>query len=173
MESWGTPVTIFLSVDSSPSSRDFKFSVREGSNQLYLTCTILIICKNVYSRSGYQVASKASSVSTYIAAVDILLLQFRVTWFISLLHWSAVPGSTWKPNWLAFNTPPPPMCLELFCRTSSWNSLPILGKGPIGANFVDILGPCWTSADLCTYSFFQDAGMWRSRKPQLINKCVK
>jgi hypothetical protein len=33
--------------------------------------------------------------------VDILLLKFKVTWSVSLIHWSVVLWRARKPNWLA------------------------------------------------------------------------
>jgi hypothetical protein len=37
---------------------------------------------NLYSRPGCQVVSKAFSISKNTAAVDILLLKFKVTWSV-------------------------------------------------------------------------------------------
>jgi hypothetical protein len=39
-----------------------------------------------YSKPGWYVVSEALSISKNTAAVDVLLLKFRVTWFVKLMH---------------------------------------------------------------------------------------
>jgi hypothetical protein len=41
---------------------------------------------NLYSKPKSNVVSKAFSISKNTAAVDMLLLTFKVTWSVSLLH---------------------------------------------------------------------------------------
>jgi hypothetical protein len=45
-------------------------------------CTL----KSLYSKQGCHVISKVFSISKKTAAVDILLLKFKVTWSVSLMH---------------------------------------------------------------------------------------
>jgi hypothetical protein len=44
------------------------------------------IFDNLYSKPGCYVVSKAFSISKNTAVVDILLLKFRVTWSVSVIH---------------------------------------------------------------------------------------
>jgi hypothetical protein len=46
--------------------------------------------------------SKAVSLSRNTTAVD-MLLKFRATWSISLMHWSVVLWRARNPNWFAFS----------------------------------------------------------------------
>jgi hypothetical protein len=45
---------------------------------------------NLYSNAECHVVSKAFSISKNTAAVDMLLLKLRVTWFVGLIHCSVV-----------------------------------------------------------------------------------
>jgi hypothetical protein len=40
-----------------------------------------------------------------------LLLKFKVTWSVSLMHWSVVLWRAWKPNWLALSRSLSSRCL--------------------------------------------------------------
>jgi hypothetical protein len=55
---------------------------------------------NLYSKPDFHEVSKAFSISKNTAAVDILLLKLRVTWFVSRRHCSVVLCCVRKPNWL-------------------------------------------------------------------------
>jgi hypothetical protein len=44
----------------------------------------------LYSKPRYHVVSEAPSISKNAATVDILLLKFKVTWSVSLIHCNVV-----------------------------------------------------------------------------------
>jgi hypothetical protein len=58
---------------------------------------------SLYSKPGCHVVSKAFSISKKTAALEILLLKFRVTWSTRLIHWSVVLSRARKPNWVTFS----------------------------------------------------------------------
>jgi hypothetical protein len=41
---------------------------------------------NLYSKPRCHVVSKAFSIFKNTVAIDVLLLMFKVTWFVSLMH---------------------------------------------------------------------------------------
>jgi hypothetical protein len=86
----GTPAGTFLGEGSLPSTETLNFLlVKEEA----ISLTRLVENYNsdsLYSRPWCHVVSKAFTMSKNIAAVDILLLKFRVTWSVSLVHWSVV-----------------------------------------------------------------------------------
>jgi uncharacterized Zn-finger protein len=99
----GTPTTVSLGVENSPSTKTSHFlSVRKEA------ITLIRLVENsdyddLYSSPQCHVVSKAFSMSKNTAAIDILLLKFRVTWSASLIHWNIILWSAWKPTWLAFS----------------------------------------------------------------------
>jgi hypothetical protein len=90
---------------------------------------------SVYSRPGCHVVSKAFSMSRNTATVDILLLKFRETWSVSLIHWSVMLWRAWKPNWLAFSKFLSAMCLRIVFRINFSKSLPVVDRRLIGRKF--------------------------------------
>jgi hypothetical protein len=52
---------------------------------------------NLYSKPEYHVVSKTFLISKNTAAAN-MLLQFRVMWSTSLVHWSVILWSAWKLN---------------------------------------------------------------------------
>jgi hypothetical protein len=74
----GTPASISLSVDISPSNetQDFPCERKEPISLLRLieNCNVY----NLYSKPTYYVLSKVFSISKNTLAVDILLLKFKV-----------------------------------------------------------------------------------------------
>jgi hypothetical protein len=49
----------------------------------------------MYSKPRCHAVSKAFSISKNTAAIDMLLMKFKVTWSISLIHWSVL---LWQRN---------------------------------------------------------------------------
>jgi hypothetical protein len=74
------------------------------------------------------------------AAVDMLLLTFKFTWSVSLIHWSAVLWRTRKPNWLALSRHLSSMCLWPIFRMIFSNSLPVVDKRLIWRKFCGNFG---------------------------------
>jgi hypothetical protein len=71
---WGTPATIFLGIDNSPSSRTLNFlAVRKEAISL-MRFVKNSDSYNLYSRPECHVVS----ISKNTEAIDILLLKFRV-----------------------------------------------------------------------------------------------
>jgi hypothetical protein len=82
----GTPSSIFLGVDTLPSTEALNF-LSEGKE---LMSSIKLIdnfsLDNLYSKPRCHVVSKAFSISKNTAAVDMLLLKYKFTWSVSLIH---------------------------------------------------------------------------------------
>jgi hypothetical protein len=72
---------------------------------------------NLCSSPECHVMSKGLSISKNTAAVDILLLKFRVTSSASPVHWSVVLWSARNPNWLAFSKFFPHCVFRLFLKS--------------------------------------------------------
>jgi hypothetical protein len=102
-EPCGTPESISRGVESSFSIIILNFILER--NELISLTKLGQRCNldTLYSKPGCRVVSKAFSTSKKTAAVDKLLLMFRVTWSVSLIHWSVVLWRARKPNWLAFD----------------------------------------------------------------------
>jgi hypothetical protein len=84
-------------------SQDFKFSVSEKEAISLMRLVNNTNSHNLYSRPERHVALKTTSISKNTAAINILLLKFRVIRFASLIYWSIVLWSARKPNWVAFS----------------------------------------------------------------------
>jgi hypothetical protein len=65
----------------------------------------------------------------------MLLLKFKVTWSVSLIHWSVVLWRARKPNWLALSRPLSSKCLWTIFRITFSNSLRVADKRLIGRKF--------------------------------------
>jgi hypothetical protein len=89
---------------------------------------------------------KAFSISKNTAAVDILLLKFRVTWSAS-------------------------RCLFTISKITFSNSLPVEGKGLIGRKFLGI-GIPYSFGKATTFASFQDVGK-RDSQMQCLIRWVK
>jgi hypothetical protein len=115
-EPCGTPEPTFLGDESLPSTETFNFLLvkKEAINLMRLieNCN----SDSLYSRPHCHVMSKAFSISKNTAAVDILLLKFRETWSVSLIHWSFVLWRARKTNWLALESFFPQCVYELLYR---------------------------------------------------------
>jgi hypothetical protein len=115
--------------------------------------------------------SKAFSISKNTAAVDILLLKFRVTWSVNPIHWSVVLWSARKPNWRAFSKFLSSVCLWIVLKISFSKGVPVVDKRMIRRKFWGIFGslPDFGSN---VFSSFQGAGRRQSPR-QWLNKYVK
>jgi hypothetical protein len=109
--------------------------------------------------------SKAFLIPKNTAPVDMLLLKFRVTWSISLIHWSIILWSTHtqKPNWLSFCKFLSFVRFWIILKVSFSYSLPVVYKRLIGWKF---------GVFAMIFISFQGAVKWPSWK-QRWNKCVK
>jgi hypothetical protein len=85
-EPCGTPASIYLGVDNSPSTATLNFLCDRKEVISLINFTENSILANLYSKPVCHVVSKAFSISKNTAAVDILLLKLRVTWSASLIH---------------------------------------------------------------------------------------
>jgi hypothetical protein len=119
---------------------------------------------------GCHVVLKAFSTSKNIAAVDISLLTFRVTWFRSVMHWSVLMQRARERNWLAFSKLLPSSYLWTVLITFS-NSLPVVDRRLSVLNVEGILSPYLASVRF-TFASLQVAGKYDSQK-QWLNKWVK
>jgi hypothetical protein len=105
---------------------------------------------NLHSKPRYHVW-KAFSISKNTATVDMLLLKFKVTLSVSLIHCSVVLWRARKPNWLALSRSLISVCLwTMFSMTFS-KSLPIMDKRLIGRKFwVFISHSCQSQSHITT-----------------------
>jgi hypothetical protein len=87
-----------------------------------------------------HVVSKAFSISKNKAAVDILLLKFKVTWSASLIYCKVVLWRARKPNWHALSKCFSLMCFWTICKITFSNSLPVENNRMIGRKFWGNLG---------------------------------
>jgi hypothetical protein len=106
------------------------------------------------------------------AAIDMLLLKFKVTWSVSLIHWSVVLWRARKPNWLALSRTLSSLCLWTVFRINFSNSLPAVNKRLIGRKFRGNFGSLPGFDNVMTPASFQDFGKWDNRR-QCLNKCVR
>jgi hypothetical protein len=95
---------------------------------------------NLHIKPECHVVSKAFSMSKDTAAVDILLLKFRVTWSVSLIHCSVVLCRARKPNWLSLNRLAPTV-LIIF-RQGSHIKHPVFNSNSIVACVFVAVGTC-------------------------------
>jgi hypothetical protein len=73
--------------------------------------------------------------------VDMLSLEFKVTWFVSLIYWSVVLWRTRKPNRLALGWTLSSMCLWTIFRITFSNRLPVVDNRLIRRKFWGNVGP--------------------------------
>jgi hypothetical protein len=125
---------------------------------------------SLYSRPGCHVVSTVFSMSKNTAAVDILLLEFRETWSVSLIHASVVLWRARKPNWPAFSKFVSSMCLWIILRINFSKSLPVVDRRLIWRKFCVNFGFLPGFGRAIILASFQDAGKWQSRR-QWLNKC--
>jgi hypothetical protein len=102
----------------------------------------------------------------------MLLLKFKVTWSISLIHCSVVLWCARKPNWLAFRRLLSSMCFWTIFRMAFSKSLPVVNRKLIGRKFWWYFRPLPGFGNFMTFASFQDCGKWDSRR-QWLNNCVK
>jgi hypothetical protein len=102
----------------------------------------------------------------------MLLLKFKVTWSVSLIHWSVVLRRARKPNWLALSGPFCSVCLRTIFRITFPNSLPVVDKRLIGSKFWGHFGSLPGFGNVMNCFSFQEFGKWDSRR-QWLNKCVR
>jgi hypothetical protein len=86
----GTPACIILGDDISPSTKALNFlcEIKEPRSLDKLVENSKF--DKFYSKPECHVVPKDFSMSKNTAAVDILLLKLRVTWFFSLMHCSVM-----------------------------------------------------------------------------------
>jgi len=77
-EPYGTPACVSQFVNISPSAITLNFLLERTEIISLIRCSLDSLC----SKQG---VSKAFSISKKTAAMDILLLKFRVTWSVSLM----------------------------------------------------------------------------------------
>jgi hypothetical protein len=154
--------------------RNSEFSLWKGANKLGekepISLNKLVEnanLDNLYSKPECRVISKAFSMSKNTAAVDILLLELRVTWSLSLMLWSVVLWHAGKPNWLVLSRLPRSICFWRIFRFTFSNSLPIVDRRLIGRRFY---GNFWSLpgfGNVMIFASFQDFGKWDSRRQWL------
>jgi hypothetical protein len=110
---------------------------KEGIGLMRLVENCTCNSDNLYSGLECHVVSKALSISKNTADVHILLLKFRVTWSVSLMHWSLILWSARKPNWHihVFGKFLPSVCFRVVLKVSFSSSLPVVDKRLIGGKF--------------------------------------
>jgi hypothetical protein len=114
-EPWGTPALIFFFAYKITLLPRLYLSVTKETNSL-IRLVENSNSDNLYSRPECHVVSKTFSIPKKTAGVYILLLQFRVAWSTSLIHWSAVLWSAPKPNRLAFSKFPTSVCFWIVLK---------------------------------------------------------
>jgi hypothetical protein len=101
-----------------------------------------------------------------------MLLKFKVTWSVSLMHWSVVLWRERKQNWLALSRSLSSRCLWTIFRITFANSLPVVDNRLIGRKFWGNLGPLPGFGKVIAFASFQDTGKCDSRM-QWLNKWVR
>jgi hypothetical protein len=81
-EPCSTPTCIVLIVDISPSTDTLNFHCERKELINLIKHAENFKLDNLYSKPGCHVVSKVFSISNNTAAVDILMLKFRVTWSV-------------------------------------------------------------------------------------------
>jgi hypothetical protein len=127
---------------------------------------------NLCSKQRCHVVTKAFSTCKNTGAADMFLLKFKVTWSVSLIHWSVGLWRARKPNWLALSRPLYSLCLSTNFNITFSNSLPVVGKRLIGHKLSGNFGFLWDFGNVLTFASFRGSGKWDSRRLWL-NKCVK
>jgi hypothetical protein len=113
----------------------------ESSLQFAENTTIVFLSlARKYSRSECPVVSKTFSISKNTAAVNILLLEFKVTCSVSLVDRSVIMWSARKSNWLTFSKFPSSVCFWIVLKIIS-NNFPVVNKRLIGRKFWSL--PCF------------------------------
>jgi hypothetical protein len=106
------------------------------------------------------------------AVIEMLLFKFKVTWSVSLIHWSVVMWREWKPNWRALSRPLSSVCLWTIFTITFYTGLPVVDKRLIGRKFWGKFGSLPGFHNVITFAFCQGFGKWDSRK-QWLNKYVR
>jgi hypothetical protein len=97
-EPCGTPACISLGADSSPSTESLNFLWERKELISLIKLDENFNSDNFYSKPKCHVLSNAFSISKNTAAVDMLLLKFKVTWSVSLRGYSDVNfEGIWDP----------------------------------------------------------------------------
>jgi hypothetical protein len=126
----------------------------------------------LYSKVRCHVISKVFSISKNTAALDMLLLKFKLTWSVSLIHRNVVLWRARKQTWLVLRRHLSPVCLLTIFRKTFSNSLPAMDKRLIGRKFLENLGSLPEFDNVITFASFQGFGKWESRR-QWLNKCAR
>jgi hypothetical protein len=105
METCGTPACMFLGADISPSTETLMNFLWERELIRLIKLIENYNVDNLYSKPRCHVVSQVFSISKNTAALDMLLLKFKVTWSVSLMHWSVMLWWAQKPKWLALCRP--------------------------------------------------------------------
>jgi type II secretory pathway component PulL len=84
----GTPACISLGADISSSIETLNFQFERKELISLITLAENANFDSLYSKPEFQVVSKAVSISKNTAAIDILLLKFKVT--VNFMHCSVV-----------------------------------------------------------------------------------
>jgi hypothetical protein len=137
--------------------RNSEFSLRKKKLKILIKLVENVNSDNSYSKPRYHVLSNGFSISKNTAAVDILLLKFKVTWSVSLIHWSVVVTGTETElacikKAFFFNV------LRTIFRMIFSNSLPVVEKRLIGRKFCGNFGSLPGFGNVITFAFFQGFG---------------
>jgi hypothetical protein len=100
------------------------------------------------------------------------LLKLRVTWSVSLIHFSVELWRARKPNWLALSRPLSSICFWTNFSITFSNSLPVVGRSLIGRKFWGKFGSLPGFGKVIIFAFFQGFEKFDSRR-QWLNKWVK
>jgi hypothetical protein len=119
---------------------------------------------SLYSRPGCHIVSKSFSMPMNTAAIDILLLKFRETWSVSLIHWSVVLWRSRKPNGIAFSKILSEMCLWIFLELISQR---LADRRLIGRKVSENFGFLPGFGRTKILASFQGAGKWQSLRQWL------
>jgi hypothetical protein len=103
------------------------------------------------------------------AAVDILLLKWRVTWSVNLIHWSVVLWRARKPKWLALSRPFSSICFWTSFKITFSNSLPVVNRRLIGRKFWGNFGSLPGFGKVITFASLQGFGKCDSWRQWLNN----
>lgn len=127
---------------------------------------------NLHSRTECHVVLKGFLISKNTAAINVLLMKFWVMWSASLIRWSVVLWSTWKPKGLALSKFLSSVCFLILFKVSFSNSLCVMGKElnrhKLWGNLRSLPG----FSRIMSFASFQGAMKWPSLR-QWLNKCVK
>jgi hypothetical protein len=168
-EPCSTPACISLGLDISPSTETLNFLWERKELISLIRLIENVNLDNLYSKPKCQVVANAFLISENTAAVDMLLLKFKVAWSVSLINWSVVLWQAQKPKRLALIRPLSSVCPWTIFRMTPSNFLSVVDKRLIRRKLWRNFGSLPGFGKVINFVSFQGFGKLDSRR-QWLNK---